>query len=164
MLYDNAQFILLLSKYCKINKDDYFKEKLAQTIKFLNKEFLNKEGLLGSAYDADSEGEEGKYYVYNYEEIKDIKEINNYFELDPKGNWENKIILVEKNKPPKEIIDKLLDIRAKKKKPFFDNKIQLDLNCLWISALISAHEILPKKNYLELAEDFFVKIEKKYIN
>ena len=163
MLYDNAQFILLLSKYCKINKDDYFKEKLAQTIEFLNEEFLNKEGLLGSAYDADSEGQEGKYYVYLYEEIKDIKDINNYFELDPKGNWENKIILVEKKKPPKEIIDKLLDIRTKKTKPFFDNKTQLDLNCLWISALISADEILPKKNYIKLAEEFFVKIENKYI-
>ena len=163
MLYDNAQFILLLSKYCKINKDDYFKEKLAQTIEFLNEEFLNKEGLLGSAYDADSEGQEGKYYVYLYEEIKDIKDINNYFELDPKGNWENKIILVEKKKPPKEIIDKLLDIRTKKTKPFFDNKTQLDLNCLWISALISADEILPKKNYIKLAEEFFVKIESKYI-
>ena len=163
MLYDNAQFILLLSKYCKINKDDYFKEKLTQTIEFLNKEFLNKEGLLGSAYDADSEGQEGKYYVYLYEEIKDIKDINNYFELDPKGNWENKIILVEKKKPPKEIIDKLLDIRTKKTKPFFDNKTQLDLNCLWISALISADEILPKKNYIKLAEEFFVKIEDNYI-
>ena len=163
MLYDNAQFILLLSKYCKINKDDYFKEKLAQTIEFLNKEFLNKEGLLGSAYDADSEGQEGKYYVYLYEEIKDIKDIDNYFELDPKGNWENKVILVEKKKPPKEIIDKLLDIRTKKTKPFFDNKTQLDLNCLWISALISADEILPKKNYIKLAEEFFVKIENKYI-
>ncbi len=163
MLYDNTQFILLLSKYCKINKDDYFKEKLAQTIKFLNKEFLNKEGLLGSAYDADSEGQEGKYYVYLYEEIKDIKDINDYFELDPRGNWESKIILVEKKKPPKEIIDKLLDIRTKKTKPFFDNKTQLDLNCLWISALISADEILPKKNYIKLAEEFFVKIESKYI-
>ena len=163
MLYDNAQFILLLSKYCKINKEDYFKEKLAQTIEFFNMEFLNKEGLLGSAYDADSEGQEGKYYVYLYEEIKDIKDINNYFELDPKGNWENKIILVEKKKPPKEIIDKLLDIRTKKTKPFFDNKTQLDLNCLWISALISADEILPKKNYIKLAEEFFVKIESKYI-
>ena len=163
MLYDNAQFILLLSKYCKINKEDYFKEKLAQTIEFLNKEFLNKEGFLGSAYDADSEGREGNYYVYLYEEIKDIKDINNYFELDPKGNWENKIILVEKKKPPKEIIDKLLDIRTKKTKPFFDNKTQLDLNCLWISALISADEILPKKNYIKLAEEFFVKIEHKYI-
>ena len=58
MLYDNTQFILLLSKYCKLKSDYYFKEKLEQTIEFLNKKFPNKEGLFGSAYDADSEGEE----------------------------------------------------------------------------------------------------------
>jgi len=163
MLYDNVQFILLLTKYCKIDKNNYFKEKLSQTIEFLNKEFLNKEGLLGSAFDADSEGQEGKYYVFFYEEIKDIENINDYFELDPKGNWEDKVILIEKKKPPKEIIEKLLDVRNKKKKPFFDNKIQLDLNCLWVSALISANEILPQKNYIKLAEEFFDKIDDKYI-
>jgi len=72
MLYDNTQFILLLSKYCKINSDSYFKGKLEQTIEFLKKNFLNKEGFLGSAFDADSDGEEGKYYVYSYNEIKSI--------------------------------------------------------------------------------------------
>ena len=163
MLYDNTQFILLLSKYCKINKDEYFIEKLDQTIQFIKKEFLNNNNLLGSAYDADSDGEEGKYYIYSYDEIKNIKEISDYFEIDVKGNWENKIILVEKKKPPKEIIKKLLEIRSKKKKPFFDDKTQLDLNCLWLSGLISAHEILPNKGYLKLAETFFTKIEDKYL-
>ena len=163
MLYDNTQFILLLSKYCKINSDNYFKDKLEQTIEFLKKDFLNKEGFLGSAYDADSDGEEGKYYIYTYDEIKNIENIEKYFEIKPEGNWENKIILVEKEKPINEILKKLLDIRLKRNKPFFDDKTQLDLNCLMISALISAHEILPNKGYLKLAEDFFMKIEKKYI-
>ena len=163
MLYDNTQFILLLSKYCKINKDEYFKEKLNHTIQFIKKEFLNQKELLGSAYDADSDGEEGKYYVYSYDDIKDIKNIKDYFEVDAKGNWENKIILVEKKKPPKEVLDKLLKIRLKRNKPFFDDKTQLDLNCLWISGLISAHEILPQKGYLKLAEIFFSKIEEKYL-
>ena len=163
MLYDNTQFVLLLSKYCKINKDEYFKEKLRQTIEFIRKEFLNQKELLGSAYDADSDGVEGKYYVYNFEEIKEIKDINNYFEINRKGNWENKIILVEKKKPPKEIISKLLEIRLKRNKPFFDDKSQLDLNCLWISGLISSHEILPDKGYLKLAENFFSTIEHQYI-
>jgi len=164
MLYDNTQFILLLSKYCKINSDNYFKDKLEQTIEFLKKDFLNKEGFLGSAYDADSDGEEGKYYIYTYNEIKDIENIEKYFEIKPEGNWENKIILVEKEKPTNEILKRLLHIRLKRNKPFFDDKTQLDLNCLMISALISAHEILPNKEYLKLAEDFFMKIEKKYIN
>ncbi len=163
MLYDNAQFILLLSKYCKIKPDTYYKDKLLKTIEFLNKNFLNKEGFLGSAYDADSDGEEGKYYVYSYDEIKDIQDIGKYFEIKPEGNWEKKIILIEKEQPKDEIITKLLNIRSKRNKPFFDDKTQLDLNCLWISSLVAASDILPKKKYLDLAEDFFSKIEKKYI-
>ena len=163
MLYDNTQFILLLSKYCKIKSDNYFKDKLEQTIEFLKKDFLNKEGFLGSAYDADSDGEEGKYYIFTYDEIKDIENIEKYFEIKPEGNWESKIILVEKGKPTNEILKKLLHIRLKRNKPFFDDKTQLDLNCLMMSALISAHEILPNKGYLKLAENFFMKIEKKYI-
>ena len=164
MLYDNTQFILLLSKYCKINSENYYKYKLEQTVEFIKKNFENKEGFLGSAYDADSDGEEGKYYVYTYEEIKEIKNIEKYYEIKPEGNWEKKIILVEKEKPTDEIINKLLEIRSKRNKPFFDDKTQLDLNCLWISALLAANEILPDKGYLKLAELFFSMIEKKYIN
>ena len=163
MLYDNSQFILLLSKYCKIKQVDYFKDKLEQTIEFLKKNFLNKDGFFGSAYDADSDGKEGKYYVYSYDEIKNIENIEKYFEIKPEGNWENKIILVEKEKPTNEILKKLLKIRLNKNKPFFDNKTQLDLNCIMISALITANEIIPTKGYLKLAEEFFLKIEKKYI-
>ena len=164
MLYDNTQFVLLLSKFCKIKNETYYKNKLEQTIEFLKKDFLNKDGFLGSAYDADSDGEEGKYYVYTYEELKELKNIQKYFEIKPEGNWENKIILVEKEKPDNEIIKKLLEIRSKRNKPFFDDKTQLDLNSLWISSLVAANEILPDKGYLKLAEEFFLKIEKKYIN
>jgi len=163
MLYDNTQFILLLSKYCKINKEEKFKIKLEQTIEFIKNDFLNKSGFLGSAYDADSDGIEGKYYVYTYQEIKDIENISDYFEIEIKGNWENKIILVEKKPAPKKILDKLLIIRSKRNKPFFDDKTQLDLNSLWISALVAANEVLPSKGYLELAEKFFLQIEKKFI-
>ena len=98
MLYDNAQFILLLSKYCKITPESYYKDKLVQTIDFLKKNFVNNEGLLGSAYDADSDGEEGKYYVYTYDEVKDIENIEKYFDIKKEGNWEKKIILIEKKK------------------------------------------------------------------
>ena len=164
MLYDNAQFILLLSKYCKITSNKYYKGKLVQTIEFLKKNFLNKEGLLGSAFDADSDGEEGKYYVYTYNEIKNLDNIEKYFDIKPEGNWEKKIILIEKEKPTEEILKKLLEIRSKRTKPFFDDKTQLDLNCLWISSLVAASEILPERDYLKLAEEYFLKIEKKYIN
>ena len=51
-----------------------------------------------------------------------------------------------------------------KNKPFFDNKVQLDLNCLWVSALISAEKILPNKNYLQAAENFYNNLEKLFFN
>ena len=118
---------------------------------------------MGSAYDADSEGEEGKYYVYTYQEIKSLENLDKFFDIKPEGNWEGKIILVEKSSPTKEILDQLLQIRLKRKKPLFDDKTQLDLNCLWISSLIAADDILPEKKYLKLAEEFFIKVEKKYL-
>ncbi len=163
MLYDNSQFVLLLSKYCKIKSEVYFKEKLEQTIEFLINNFRNSEGFLGSAYDADSDGEEGKYYVFSYNEIKEIENIDKYFEIKPEGNWENKIILVEKEKPNKIILKKLSEIRMRRNKPFFDDKTQLDLNSLMVSALVAANAILPEKKYLKLAEELFSKIEKKYL-
>jgi uncharacterized protein len=163
MLYDNAQLVLLISKFLKINKDEYFEKKIVQTIKYINNNFLNLENnLLGSAYDADSDGEEGKYYVFHYNELKEINDIEKYFDVKPEGNWENKIILKEIKSPPESIVIKLKELRKKKNKPFFDNKIQLDLNCLWVSALISAEKILPNKNYLQIAENFYNNLEKLF--
>ena len=165
MLYDNAQFVLLLSKYLKVERNEYFEKKIIQTIDFINKNFTNLENkLLGSAYDADSEGEEGKYYVFSYEELKKIKNVNQYFDVKPEGNWENKIILKEINTPPETIIFELQKLREKKIKPFFDSKIQLDLNCLWVSALISAEQILPNKNFLKIAETYYKNLEKNFFS
>ena len=165
MLYDNVQFVLLISKFLKINKNDYFKRKIIQTIKFMNKSFLNSEhNLLGSAFDADSDGEEGKYYVFSYNELKDIKDIEQYFDIRPEGNWENKIILREIKTPPDSIIIKLKELRKKKNKPFFDKKVQLDLNCFWVSALLSAEKILPNNSYLQIAETFYNNLEKLFLS
>jgi len=160
MLYDNAQLVSILSKYYKIEKSDYFKKKIIQTILYISKNFANNEnGLLGSSYDADSEGQEGKYYVFKYEEIKNIQNISNYFDVKPEGNWEGNIILREINIPDEKIIVKLKKLRALKTKPFFDSKIQLDLNCLWISALTQAHSSFPSEGYLDHAEKLFEKLD-----
>ena len=165
MLYDNAQFILLLSKYLKIKKDVYLEKKTVQTIEFINKNFINSENeLLGSAYDADSDGEEGKYYTFNYEELKDIKNISQYFEIKSEGNWENKIILREIKPPPESLVFELKKIRRRKNKPFFDNKTQLDLNCIWVSALVSAEQVLPNNNFLKIAETYCKTLDKIFFN
>ena len=114
MLYDNVQFISLISSYLKIKNDSYFQNKLIHTINFLLNNFQNSEKLMGSAYDADSEGEEGKYYTFTYDELKDIKDINLYYEVNPSGNWEGKIILKELQDPNEEIRLKLIQLRRKK--------------------------------------------------
>ena len=165
MLYDNAQFISLASKYYKLSQDEYFKKKIIHTINFIKENFINKKNnLIGSAYDADSEGEEGKYYVFSYEELKNIKNIDKYFSIKPEGNWEGKIILQEIKLPTDEIIRELKKIRFTKKKPFFDNKTQLDLNCLWVSSLINAHKAVPDQKYLDLAESHYKDLEKNYLS
>ena len=163
MLYDNVQFILLLAKFLKIQPDNYYLKKIKQTTNFIKKNFLTKDtNLLGSAFDADSEGTEGKYYVYNYDELKTIKDIQKFFDIKPEGNWEGKIILDELKEPTEEIIKELIKIRAKRKKPFFDKKNQLDLNCLWVSSLILLNSIMPDQGYLKDAEYFYQKIEEKF--
>ena len=164
MLYDNAQFVSLISKYLKLNPNKYFERKIKKTINFMKNNFHEtKSGLLGSAYDADSDGEEGKYYVFDYNEIKHIKNIEKFFEIKPEGNWEGKIILSEIAEAPDDVISELNKIRQKKNKPFFDSKTQLDLNCIWLSSLISAHSVLPNEGYLSDAENLYSKIEQKFM-
>jgi len=119
---------------------------------------------LGSAYDADSEGIEGKFYVWEGKELKsvlgkDYDFFSKFYDISENGNWEGKNILIEKNvellKEDKEklvsIKNKLLSIREKRPKPFFDDKTQIDLNAYWISTLIFAAEVIDKEEWRKLA-------------
>ena len=164
MLYDNILFINLLGQFYLQEPNEYYKDKIIQTVEFINHSFKNKEGLLGSAYDADSEGVEGKYYVWTDEELRNILEKNydlfaKYYDISENGNWEGKNILIEKSiKPNKEeneklkvIKNKLLDVRKKRTKPFFDDKTQIDLNAYWISTLIFVSEVFDKEHWKTLA-------------
>ncbi len=164
MLYDNILFINLLGQFYLQEPNEYYKEKLIQTVEFVNNSFKNKENLLGSAYDADSEGVEGKHYVWDDKELRSVleKDYNlfaKYYDISENGNWEGKNILIEKSiKPTKEeneklkkIKNKLLGIREKRPKPFFDDKTQIDLNAYWISTLIFVAEIFNKEEWKKLS-------------
>ena len=164
MLYDNILFVNLLGQFYLQEPNEYYKEKLIQTVEFVNNSFKNKENLLGSAFDADSEGIEGKYYVWDDKELrsaleKDYNLFAKYFDISENGNWEGKNILIEKSiKPTKEeneklkkIKNKLLNIREKRPKPFFDDKIQIDLNTYWISTLIFVAEVFNKEEWKKLS-------------
>ena len=164
MLYDNILFINLLGQFYLEEPNDYYKNKLIQTVEFVNNSFKNGENLLGSAFDADSEGVEGKYYVWDDKELRNILQDNydlfaKYYDISENGNWESKNILIEKSiKPTKEenekliqIKKKLLNVREKRPKPFFDNKTQIDLNAFWISTLIFVSEIFDNEKWKKLA-------------
>ena len=166
MLYDNIQFVILLSNYLKYKEDKIFKEKLKQTIAFINKEFNTKNNLLGSAFDADSEGIEGKYYVWKYEELSkilnnDLQIFNLKYDVTKDGNFDGSNILVQKENIDLSVNDEikvnqleniLLNERKKRIKPFFDDKIQTDLNCYWLysnllsSLILEDNELLNQTN------------------
>ena len=176
MLYDNIQYVSLLNNYLSIKESDYFKHKLKQTIKFINSEFLVKNSLLGSAYDADSDGIEGKYYVWKYQELKDILQneldiFKKKYQISEHGNFEGSNILVEntdtnisKEKNIKQIEQKLLEIRKKRNKPFFDDKSQTDLNAFWIYVNLYSSIILDDKALLEKSAKNIENLIKIYEN
>ena len=83
MLYDNILYINLLNNFLQINQSDYLKSKLIQTLNFINTEFISSDKLLGSAFDADSDGIEGKYYIWKYQELQNI--LNKDFDLFKKN-------------------------------------------------------------------------------
>ena len=164
MFYDNILFINLLGQLYIQEPKQYYKDKLTQTVEFIISSFKNKENLIGSAYDADSEGVEGKYYVWDDKELKkelgsDYEIFSKYFDISENGNWEGKNILIEKSAKPnrddseklKKIKNKLLNIREKRPKPFFDDKTQIDLNAYWLSTLIFVAEVFEKEEWKELA-------------
>ena len=168
MLYDNILFVNLLGDFYLEEPDDYYKEKLIQTVEFVNNSFKNKNGLLGSAYDADSEGIEGKYYVWDDKELRSILKNDydlfaKYFDISENGNWEGKNILIEKTINPtnedlsklNELKNKLLTERQKRIAPFFDDKIQIDLNTYWITTLNFVAEVLDRNDWKKIVNDKF---------
>ena len=177
MLYDNIQYIGLLTKFYQKTKKEYFKKKLIQTIKFINKEFKNEENLYGSAYDADSEGVEGKYYVWSYEELKkllenDLKLFEKKYEISSAGNFEGKNILVESKNELNEgeqtkitqIEEKLIQERSKRVRPFFDDKSQTDLNAFILDTLIGSAIVLGDNNLKNEAMSTLEILNKKLSN
>ena len=175
MLYDNILYVNLLNQFIHKSNNDYFKSKLIQTINFINIEFKSKDNFLGSAYDADSEGIEGKYYVWKFDELKNI--LNNDLELFEKkylisqnGNFEGSNILIQKqnidlsldeNIKIQKLENKLLTERKKRIKPFFDDKIQTDLNCYWLYSTLISSIILDDENLFETTNNKINKLKEK---
>ena len=177
MLYDNIQYISLLTKFYQNTNSNYFKKKLIQTINFLNRDFINESGLYGSAYDADSEGVEGKFYIWSFEELKELSKdsfelLKKKYSITSEGNFEGKNILVENkneltlNEDEKLNIleNELLLVRNKRIKPLFDDKSQTDQNAFLIDVLLNASIILNDNKIKNIAISKFEILQEKLKN
>lgn len=174
MLYDNAQLISLYSEAYQHIPENLYKEITEETVKFIFREMTSREGGFYSSLDADSEGEEGKYYTWGAAEIGQILGnhadlIRKYYHIGGKGFWEmGRNILLrthtseefarEQGFQPsafKSILNpaktKLLKARNKRTRPGLDNKVLTSWNGLMLKALSDAFRAFGKKEYREKA-------------
>tara|TARA_B100001175_G_scaffold140968_1_gene119628 strand:- start:1258 stop:3285 length:2028 start_codon:yes stop_codon:yes gene_type:complete len=182
MLYDNA---LMPVNYCEayqITKDPFYLDVLQKTLDFVLREMTSSEGGFYSAYDADSEGVEGKFYVWTKHEIKEILGDDAelfclYFDVTDGGNWEGNSILCNNlntstiafnfgisEEKVHEIIDscskKLLEVRSKRVSPGLDDKILVSWNSLMITAFAKGYRVTNDMRYLNAAKNCISFIEK----
>jgi uncharacterized protein len=184
MLYDNALFIIVLSNTYLLTKKDVYKNAVEHVCNFLFTEMKNADGGYYAAIDADSEGVEGKFYVWDKTEIdailgKDAALFNAYYNVTTHGNWEGKNILCV-SKPLEDIAKQfnisladaksslgaskkiLLTKRNKRTRPGTDDKILLGWNALLLKAFCNAYAVLQEDKYKLAAEDLYEFIEKSF--
>ncbi len=174
MLYDNALLIEVYSIAYAITKKELYKTIVRETIEWLKLEMLNVDGVFYSAIDADSEGVEGKFYTWTYEELKSILQedfslAEKYYQIKKEGNWEHTNILWTNSllyentnqRLIQNIKKKLLTEREKRIKPFKDTKIILSWNALMAKALAQASIVFQNDEYLKMAEQTIHYINEK---
>ena len=163
MLYDNALLVDLFSSVYKTHPDPFIKLRVLETVNWLIEVMQTAEGGFAAAIDADSEGIEGKYYVWDESEIDGIlgsqaENFKNIYGVTKQGNFEGKNILFlkayENDIFDAEIVNcrsKLLIERKKRISPLMDDKILTDWNGLTISALVRASTVFSNKAWLDKA-------------
>ena len=169
MLYDNAQLIGLYSNAYKVSESSLYKRTVYETFEFINRELTGTKGNIFSALDADSDGEEGKFYVWTYAEIQtilkdDAEMFIQHYNISEQGNWEGKTILCTTNEaePTKitELKKVLLKAREARVRPGLDDKSLTSWNALLVSGLVDAYKAFNDelfKNKAVEVYDFIIK-------
>ncbi len=169
MLYDNAQFISLASRAYLQTGSNLLATRISETVSFLLSEMRTEAGLFTSAYDADSEGEEGKYYVWSRDEIRNIlanhevEEFCTIYGVTEEGNFEGRNILNRIQHPGQDddarsarlalARQELLQERRNRVPPLHDDKSLADWNGLAITALAEAALVFGQQQWLDAALD-----------
>lgn len=165
MLYDNAQFIRHATYAYSETQDDLFRIRIEETVNWLIREMRLPDGSFASSLDADSEGEEGKFYIFSDTEIDSLlgdqaAAFNNWYNVKAGGNFEGRNILNrlhavnEKAELPADIEaskEKLFDYRSTRLSPGRDEKALTDWNALTIRALAEAGRCFQKPDWVEHA-------------
>ena len=171
MLYDNAQLLELLALAYAHSGKALFAERARETVAWLDREMTTAGGAFCASLDADSEGEEGKFYVWSYEElqrhlgIEDGEFFARHYDVTPSGNFEGHNILNRLAGLPRSAEDetrlaalreKQLTVRAERVRPGLDDKILADWNGLMIAALANAGAMLHERSWIARAARAFV--------
>lgn len=174
MLYDNGQLLSIYSKGFQQFKGAEFKTVVYETVDFIERELMDESGAFYSSLDADSEGEEGKFYVWNSQELQKIIEndfdlFTNYYNVNTKGFWEQgKNILLREGADTDFIVrnnlsenefqqkkkiwkEKLMKVRSARVRPALDDKTLTSWNALTIQGLVDAYKAFQEKRFLKLA-------------
>lgn len=176
MLYDNAMLMYSYAEAYQATKKDLFKQIVLQIGEYILRDMTSPMGGFYSAEDADSEGEEGKFYIWDKKEIYDILGVRDgerfckAYGITDEGNFEGKNILnlienenfekVYKDENLTRLRNKLYEYREKRVHPFKDDKILTSWNGLMIAAMAFSGRVFKEKYFLDAAEkaaDFILK-------
>lgn len=173
MLYDNALLLSVLCEAFQLTQNRNYLDVIRETVDFVTRELMHPAGGFYAALDADSEGEEGKFYVWDRKEVADLLGSGadifcDYYDITEKGNWEGRNIprvklsphaFAKKNNLPVTELEsqlhegkkKLLSARAKRVRPLLDDKIILGWNALMNLACAKVYAITGEEVYRQLA-------------
>ena len=186
MLYDNAQLISLYSEAYQLTKEELFKEVVYETIAFVSHELTSPEGSFYSALDADSEGIEGKFYVWTKPQLLEILNADaplffDYYNVNETGYWEHdnyillrtssdeifakqhNLTLTELKLKINSFKEKLLLIRKQRIRPGLDDKQLTSWNALMLKALVDAYLVFNESVFIKMALENAAFIETKII-
>lgn len=168
MLYDNGQLLSLYAEAYALHPTPRFEEVIDLTLEYLEREQTDEHGAFYCGLDADSEGEEGKYYIFTFNEIENVLQDNaaafiKYFDIKQNGNWEhgNNILRISaqelampnaKGLEGWDVMRKeLLSYREKRIKPSLDNKILTSWNALTILGLLDVNKYTANQKAIKMA-------------
>ncbi len=170
MLYDNAELVDLLTLVWQEAVDPLYRERVDETLGWVSREMVTPEGGSASSLDADSEHEEGKFYVWSEAEIDQVlgkraSLFKRFYDVTPEGNWEEKNILNRSEMPERadEQTERelaacralLLRAREHRVRPGWDDKVLADWNGLMISAMANAAIVFERPEWIDGARRAF---------